>query len=88
MAVPLLFSNFSSPSASIPPNLIMLTLSTATEKSRQDLIKAAISFKNGFTTEVAPAHRHVLNQFALGRLTIDEVVYYLEATAPVVAPGR
>ena len=60
----------------------MPAISSASEKNRQELIKAAISFKNGFTTEVAPAHRHVLNQFALGRLTIDEVVYYLEAAAP------
>jgi len=66
----------------------MSTNSPATEKNRQSLIKAAISFKNGFTTEVEPAHRHVLNQFALGRLTIDEVVYYLEATAPAVGTGR
>jgi hypothetical protein len=66
----------------------MPTISPATEKSRQDLIKAAISFKNGFTTEVALAHRHVLNQFAMGRLTIDEVVYYLEAAAPSAGTGR
>ena len=66
----------------------MPTTSPATEKSRQDLIKAAISFKNGFATEVTPAHRHVLNQFALGRLTIDEVVYYLEAAAPAVGTVR
>ncbi len=66
----------------------MTAISPATEKNRQELMKAAISFKNGFTTEVAPAHRHVLNQFALGRLTIDEVVYYLEATAPSADTGR
>lgn len=66
----------------------MPTISPAIEKNRQELVKAAISFKNGFTTEVAPAHRHVLNQFALGRLTIDEVVYYLEATAPSAGTGR
>lgn len=71
-----------------PAQFVMPTNSPATEKNRQDLIKAAISFKNGFITEVAPAHRHVLNQFALGRLTIDEVVYYLEATAPAVGVGR
>lgn len=51
------------------------------EKRRQHLVEAAISFKNGMNVEVAPSHRHVLNQFALGRLTIDEVVYYLEALA-------
>ncbi len=66
----------------------MTAISLATEKSRQELIKAAISFKNGFAVEVAPAHQHVLNQFAQGRLTIDEVVYYLEAAAPNVGTGR
>jgi hypothetical protein len=66
----------------------MTAISLATEKSRQELIKAAISFKNGFAVEVAPAHQHVLNQFAQGRLTIDEVVYYLEAAAPNVGTGH
>lgn len=55
--------------------------STITEQSRQRLIKAAISFKEGITDVVEPNQRQVLTQFALGRLTIDEVVYYLEATA-------
>ncbi len=56
--------------------------STATEQSRQRLIKAAISFKEGIIDVVEPTQRQVLTQFAMGRLTIDEVVYYLEATAP------
>jgi len=51
------------------------------EKRRQHLIEAAISFKNGMNVEVTPSYRHVLSQFAIGRLTIDEVVYYLEAIA-------
>ena len=55
--------------------------STATEQSRQRLIKAAISFKEGITDVVEPNQRRVLTQFAMGRLTIDEVVYYLETTA-------
>ena len=66
----------------------MPAISLATEKNRQELIKAAISYKNGFAVEVAPAHRDVLNQFVLGRLTIDEVVYYLEAAAPIGVTGR
>ncbi|HET9505011.1 MAG TPA: hypothetical protein VFO93_15825 [Hymenobacter sp.] len=66
----------------------MIAISAATEKNRQALINAAISYKNGFATEVAPAHRQVLNQFALGRLTIDEVVYYLEAAAPSTGPSH
>ncbi|RZK32410.1 MAG: hypothetical protein EOO63_01445 [Hymenobacter sp.] len=55
--------------------------STPTEQSRQRLIKAAISFKEGITDVAEPGQRQVLTQFAMGRLTIDEVVYYLEATA-------
>ena len=67
---------------------MMSVFSTATEQSRQRLIKAAISFKEGFTDAVEPTHRQVLTQFALGRLTIDEVVYYLEATATTQEPQR
>ncbi|RZJ58347.1 MAG: hypothetical protein EOO55_00985 [Hymenobacter sp.] len=55
--------------------------STATEQRRQHLIKAAISFKEGLTELVEPTQHKVLTQFALGRLTIDEVVYYLEAAS-------
>jgi hypothetical protein len=57
----------------------------AREKHLQGLISAAISFKLGIPVEVNPSHRHVLSQFALGRLTIDEVVYYLEAIAATEA---
>jgi hypothetical protein len=60
----------------------------AVEKRRQHLVEAAISFKNGMNIEVAPSHRHVLSQFALGRLTIDEVVYYLEALVSPEATKR
>ena len=64
-----------------PTNLATQTSTFAIEKRRQRLIAAAISYKNGMTTEVEPSQRHALSQFALGRLTIDEVVYYLEAAA-------
>ncbi len=65
-----------------PTNLAPQDSTFAIEKRRQRLIAAAISYKNGMTTEVEPSHRHALSQFALGRLTIDEVVYYLEAAVP------
>jgi hypothetical protein len=55
--------------------------SLVTEQSRQRLIKAVISYKQGVTYVTEPAQQHLLNQFAQGRLTIDEVVYYLETTA-------
>ena len=64
-----------------PTHFVAPTFSTTTEQSRQRLIKAAISFKEGITDVVEPSQRQVLVQFAMGRLTIDEVVYYLEATA-------
>ncbi|MBJ6145367.1 hypothetical protein [Hymenobacter sp. BT559] len=52
-----------------------------TEQSRQRLIKAVISYKQGTAYTTEPAQQHLLNQFVQGRLTIDEVVYYLETTA-------
>jgi hypothetical protein len=55
--------------------------SSVTEQSRQSLIKAVISYKQGTAYTTEPAQRHLLNQFMQGRLTIDEVVYYLETTA-------
>lgn len=71
-----------------PTYLASQASALATEKRRQHFIAAAISFKNGMSTEVEPSQRHVLTQFAQGRLTIDEVVYYLEATVPTVVSGR
>ena len=61
---------------------------TPTEQSRQRLIKAAISFKEGLTDITEPTQRQVLMQFAMGRLTIDEVVYYLEETATPISISR
>ena len=55
--------------------------SLVTEQSRQRLIKAVISYKQGTIYITEPSQQHLLNQFVQGRLTIDEVVYYLEATA-------
>ena len=53
----------------------------ATEQSRQRLVAAVISFTNGIPFSLEPYQQQVLDRFARGRLTIDEVVYYLEAAA-------
>jgi hypothetical protein len=53
----------------------------ATEQSRQRLVAAVISFTQGTPFLVEPHQQQVLDRFARGRLTIDEVVYYLEAAA-------
>lgn len=52
-----------------------------TEQSRQKLIKAIISYREGAYSVTEPTQQMLLNQFAQGRLTIDEVVYYLEMNA-------
>ncbi|TFZ64952.1 hypothetical protein E4631_18395 [Hymenobacter sp. UV11] len=53
----------------------------ATEQTRQRLVSAIISFTNGTPFSLEPHQQHVLDRFTRGRLTIDEVVYYLEAAA-------
>lgn len=56
-------------------------ITLAGEQSRQQLIKAVISFREGTYVATEPAQRQLLTQFVQGRLTIDEVVYYLELNA-------
>ncbi|MGI4741588.1 MAG: hypothetical protein ACRYG7_40995 [Janthinobacterium lividum] len=53
----------------------------ATEQSRQRLVAAVISFTQGTPFLVEPRQQQVLDRFTRGHLTIDEVVYYLEAAA-------
>ena len=53
----------------------------ATEQSRQRLVAAVISFTQGTPFSLEPSQKQVLDLFTRGRLTIDEVVYYLEAAA-------
>ncbi len=53
----------------------------ATEQSRQRLVAAVIAFSMGIPCLVRPQEQHVLDRFTRGHLTIDEVVYCLEATA-------
>lgn len=64
-----------------PTYLAAQALAPLSEKRHQHFIAAALSFKLGADLDVTPSYRHVLSQFAMGRLTIDEVVYYLEAIA-------
>jgi len=55
--------------------------SLATEQSRQRLVEAVISFTQGTSIFPEPYERQLLDQFVRGRMTIDEVVYYLEISA-------
>ena len=66
---------------SYPAQQLLPVSSSVTEQSRQSLIKAVISYKQGTVYITEPSQQHLLNQFVQGRLTIDEVVYYLETTA-------
>jgi hypothetical protein len=51
-----------------------------TEQSRQRLLSAVLAYANGGANLFAtPREQHYLAQFQRGRLTIDEVVYYLES---------
>ncbi len=64
------------------PTLHPLQVSAlATEQSRQRLAAAVIAFTQGTRFALEPYQQQVLDLFLLGRLTIDEVVYSLEATA-------
>lgn len=52
-----------------------------TEQSRQRLISAVLAYVSGGTNLFPnPREQHYLAQFQRGRLTIDEVVYYLESS--------
>jgi hypothetical protein len=59
----------------------MQTSLFAAEQSRQRLVSAIISyaFNPGVFSE--PYQHQVLDLFKRGRMTIDEVVYYLESKA-------
>lgn len=52
--------------------------SATTEQSRQRLITAILSFGKSTALFPEPYQQQLLEQFNRGRLTIDEVVYYLE----------
>ncbi|RZK29664.1 MAG: hypothetical protein EOO61_20355 [Hymenobacter sp.] len=59
-----------------------------TEQSRERLIKAVISYREGTSLVIEPTQQRLLNQFVQGRLTIDEIVYYLETTATSAGAGQ
>lgn len=66
------------------PTLSLQVSATTTEHSRQRLMAAVLSHTSGSPGPFnSPLQQHYLAQFKRGRLTIDEVVYYLEATARV-----
>jgi len=64
------------------PTLQPLPVSTlATEQSRQRLVTAIISCTTGMAFRTEPHQQQLLDRYARGRMTIDEVVYSLEAAA-------
>ncbi|WP_151087939.1 hypothetical protein [Hymenobacter baengnokdamensis] len=66
------------PTRSIQP---LQVCSPATEQSRQRLVAAIIFYTNGIPFLVKPSQQQALDLYSRGRLTIDEVVYYLESAA-------
>ena len=55
--------------------------SLASEQSHQRLKAAVISSTKGASLFTEPQEQYLLEQYMRGRLTIDEVVYSLEARA-------
>jgi hypothetical protein len=55
--------------------------SLATEQSRQRLAAAIIAITTGIAYAIEPYQQQLLDRYARGRLTLDEVVYSLEAGA-------
>lgn len=51
----------------------------ASEQNRQRLAAAIIACASGLTSFSEPHEQHLVSQYQKGRLTIDEVVYSLEA---------
>ena len=59
----------------------MQTSLFAAERSRQRLVSAIISYAADPGIFPEPYQRQLLDMFTRGRMTIDEVVYYLESKA-------
>jgi hypothetical protein len=55
--------------------------SLVTEQSRQRLVTAIISVTKGIAYSVEPYQQQLLDRYTRGRMTLDEVVYSLEAAA-------
>jgi hypothetical protein len=51
----------------------------AADKSRQRLVNAIISYAGNPSVFPEPYQRQLLDMFTRGRMTIDELVYYLES---------
>lgn len=67
---------------SYPTHQSLQASSLITEQSRQRLITAILSSNGSTTLFPEPHQQQLLEQFTRGRLTIDEVVYYLEVKQP------
>ena len=64
------------------PTLQPLPVSSlVTEQSRQRLVTAIISITSGIAYYMEPYQQQILDRYKRGRLTLDEVVYSLEAAA-------
>lgn len=62
------------------PTLQPLPVSSfVTEQSRQRLVTAIISVTKGIAYYTEPYQQQLLDRYARGRMTLDEVVYSLEA---------
>lgn len=71
------------------PTLPSKAFSASQDISRQRLVAAIIAHSPGMPGPFSgPREQHYLEQFKRGRLTIDEVVYYLEALAPGLGVPR
>jgi hypothetical protein len=55
--------------------------SSSMEQSRQRLLSAVISYSVNPSLFPDPSQRQMLDMFTRGRMTIDELVYYLETKA-------
>lgn len=63
------------------PTLQLIQVSSlASEQRRQRLVAAVISLTKGTALAATPHEQHLLTQYQRGRLTIDEIVYSLEAS--------
>jgi hypothetical protein len=58
------------------------------ERSRQRLVSAIISYAGNPSIFPEPYQRQLLDLFMRGRMTIDEVVYYLESKATSRESGQ
>jgi hypothetical protein len=65
----------------LPAHHSLRTPSSSMEQSRQRLISAVHSYSINPSIFPDPSQRQMLDMFTRGRLTIDELVYYLELKA-------